>query len=188
MEEKGSPQKAGQSQQLVQFVLQTPPFAHFAVRQVQPLLKVARPRPLRAGEALWRAGDQPQGMLILVQGAARVKQGGGSARRVEPVAVLGEVELVAGVPYATEVTALSDSLFLELSAALVEALLARDSAFCQRLSRNIAGALAAELQQANERLGALTRRREDLSRELDRARLELNDLNLVRRLREERGA
>ena len=187
MDEKGSAQGRGQGQQLVQLLLQTATFDHFNVRQVQPLLKSTRARTVRVGEPLWHPGDQPQALYILLQGAMSVVPRGAKAQRMEPVAVLGDVELVAGLPYASEAAAATASLLLEVPAAHVESLLDTDTAFCQRLCRNITAMLAGQLQQANERLGALTKRRGETDQELERARMDLNDQNLIRQLRENRG-
>jgi CRP-like cAMP-binding protein len=88
----------------------------------QKLIMVARPRPLRAGVALFEAGDPADGFYALLEGSLRVLLRGEEGEQMlailSPGAIVGELSLFDGEPRSATVVAAKPSrvAFFEKSA------------------------------------------------------------------------
>jgi CRP-like cAMP-binding protein len=94
-----------------------------------------------ADRVLWRRGEQPRGLFIVLEGAVRVVRGSGGRQHVlhreGPGGTLGEVPLFAGGTYPATVIAEEPTECLVLSLAAIEAAIARDSRLATLLLRRL---------------------------------------------------
>ena len=172
-----------QEQQLLQRLLQLPIFAQMTAPQMQVLLKVSRSLALEPGESLWLEGDSPRSLYLLLKGELSIVEEGREVGHVQPVASLGEGPLLAGFAHDDEVTACSSCLFLELPGEVLEVLFKRSSDICQRICRNVVNVLSQRLQQANDRMSDIARRRTELEEDIREAEIRFNDLSIIQRMR-----
>jgi CRP-like cAMP-binding protein len=173
-----------QEQALVNRLLQVPALNRVPSRFLQVLLKAAKPREVPARTVLCRPGEPCAGLRILLKGSLALREPGERLRRAHAVALVGELPLLAGEPCSEEVVAVEDSLLLEVPAPVFAAILGRSPELCQRLGRNVVAILSARVQQANEALNDVARRRTQLAEAVHEAEGELNDLRVIHGYRE----
>jgi hypothetical protein len=172
-----------QEQQLVQRLLQLPLFAHMGGKQLQVLLKLSRTLALEPEESLWLEGDAPRGFYMLLNGHLAVWERGKEIGQIAPISSLGEVEMLATMRHDDEVNGVGKCLLLEFPRDIVEDLLVKSSDICQRLCRNVVFLLSLRLQKANERVSGIAHDKRELEERIHEAEIELNDLNMIRRMR-----
>jgi CRP-like cAMP-binding protein len=69
-----------------------------------------------AGRELWRIGDEPPGVLLLLAGSVRAIDARGRSREVPAPAVLGLDEVMQGLPGAATIRAIEDVVCLRIDA------------------------------------------------------------------------
>ena len=106
-------------------------------------------------QVLWRRGEEPRGLFIVLEGAVRVVRGSGGRQyvlhREGPGGTLGEVPLFGGGTYPATVIAEEPTECLVLSRAAVEAAVGRDPRLATLLLGRLSGRvreLAGRLDQA----------------------------------------
>lgn len=113
-------------------------------------------RTFASEEVLWRRGDEPRGLFIVVEGAVRVIRGSGGRQyvlhREGPGGTLGEVPLFGGGTYPATVIAEAPTECLVLSLAAIEAAVARDP----RLAVLLLGRLSGRVRELASRLDRVT--------------------------------
>jgi len=113
-------------------------------------------RNFRTDQVLWRRGDEPRGLFIVLEGAVRVVRGSGGRQHVlhreGPDGTLGEVPLFGGGTYPATVIAEEPTECLVLSLATIEAAIARDS----RLATLLLGRLSGRVRELARRLDRFT--------------------------------
>ena len=109
---------------------------------VARLARVARELRLDAGEILAPASDQADA-LVVMQGALRFPRSDGTERLARAGEVVGLVEAVAGVPFASQAAALGPTVVLALSASELAEAIQDEDLLCLDLIRGFAAELAA---------------------------------------------
>lgn len=113
-------------------------------------------RRFSAGQVLWRRGDEPRGLFIVLEGAVRVVRGSGGRQHVlhreGPGGTLGEVPLFAGGTYPATVIAEEPTECLVLSRAALESAMTRDP----RLATLLLGRLSGRVRELARRLDRFT--------------------------------
>ena len=107
-------------------------------------------------EVLWKRGDEPRGLFIVLEGAVRVVSGSGGRQyvlhREGPGGTLGEVPLFGGGTYPATVIAEEPTECLVLSLQAIEAAVARDP----RLATLLLGRLSGRVRELATRLDRVT--------------------------------
>ncbi|HKR57104.1 MAG TPA: Crp/Fnr family transcriptional regulator [Gemmatimonadales bacterium] len=107
-------------------------------------------------EVLWKRGDEPRGLFIVLEGAVRVVRGSGGRQyvlhREGPGGTLGEVPLFGGGTYPATVIAEEPTECLVLSLPALEAAVARDP----RLATLLLGRLSGRVRELATRLDRVT--------------------------------
>ena len=107
----------------------------------------------------------------------------GEESKIEPVASIGDISTVTGMPSTEEISSLEAGLALHIPYRVFEILLSRDADLYQRMSRTLITELAAQMQAANEAIGGVSDRRADLEQRLQVARDELSDMRMLASMR-----
>ena len=183
MENRSKLAARNQEQVLSQRLAQLPLFQRLGSKQVQVILRCGRSRMLEKGEPLWRAGEPCAALYLLMKGELVLREEGKERDRIHPIAVLGEVGIFSELPNDEELAAVQSSLLLEFPQQSLLAVLRENSDICQRLCRNVVALLSARLQEANERVAQVSRRRTELEQQVKEAEIEVHDLSMIRGLR-----
>lgn len=113
-------------------------------------------RRFAAEEVLWRRGDEPRGLLLVLEGGVRVVRGSVGRQyvlhREGPGGTLGEVPLFGGGTYPATVIAEEPTECLVLSLRAIEAAVARDP----RLASLLLGRLSGRVRELASRLDRVT--------------------------------
>lgn len=113
-------------------------------------------RRFAAEEVLWRRGDEPRGLFLVLEGGVRVVRGSGGRQyvlhREGPGGTLGEVPLFGGGTYPATVIAEEPTECLVLSLPAIEAAVVRDP----RLASLLLGRLSGRVRELASRLDRVT--------------------------------
>lgn len=113
-------------------------------------------RAFATDEILWRRGDEPRGLFVILEGAVRVVRGSGGRQyvlhREGPGGTLGEVPLFGGGTYPATVIAEEPTECLVLSLTAIESAVARDP----RLASLLLGRLSGRVRELASRLDRVT--------------------------------
>lgn len=172
-----------QEQQLIQRLMQAPLFAKMSNRHLQLLLKLAQSKQVDADDSLWLEGDRARGLYVLLRGEIELFAAGKQVDHCKPIQTLGEIALLAGQPHAEEAVCTTQCILLEIPAPVILHVLQRNSEICQRICRNVIGALSLRLQKANDEVGALGEDCNKLQQQIAEVEHHANDLNMIRRMR-----
>jgi CRP-like cAMP-binding protein len=142
----------------VDFLASVPLFEGRSEADLAELARVMRRRTVREGETLWRQGDHPRELVLIVDGvvSASVSVTGdraveiGTSGRGEIVGVIG---LLDGGGHATSVRVTETATVLALSRLDFVALLGGQHPSAFRLRRHLAGLLVERLRSQIEHLG-----------------------------------
>jgi predicted acylesterase/phospholipase RssA/CRP-like cAMP-binding protein len=123
-----------------------PLFAGLDRERLEELAAACRPLTLRAGEWLFRTGEEADRLYVIRSGRLRVVAGDPDDALDEPRVVrelgagaaLGELALLTGAPRSASVQAARDSQLLELEADRFVAALADDPSFALEVARELA--------------------------------------------------
>lgn len=119
--------------------------------ELAELARVVRRRDVRAGEVLWRAGDDAQAMILVVAGRVAISLRLPGDRSVDiatrgPGEVLGEVPLLDGGRHPTTARSLEPSTLLALSRTDFTALVLRNHPTAYALKRRLAQVASSRLR------------------------------------------
>lgn len=175
-----APSAKAQEQALLQKLLQIPVFTRLSGQYLQLLLKVAKPKAIKEGEAVWSPGEACKGLYILLKGQVKIVAEGKYDHPVQPIAALGEVNALTRLPYADQVMAVENSVLLEVAQGLFEQMLLSNTNICQLLCRNIINSISDKLQAANERIAQAQGDRQGLVQRIKDAEAEVNALRIIK--------
>ena len=133
------------------FLATVPLLEGIAQAELEDLARHMRRRDLPAGEVLWRQGEEPRAMLLVVDGRVSVSLALPGHRAVEvgsmgPGEVLGEIPLIDGGRHSATASVAEPATVLSLSRADFAALVSRRHPTAFTLKRRIAG-VACERQR-----------------------------------------
>lgn len=133
------------------FLSTVPLFEGFEEAELEELARVMRRREVPAGEILWREGDEPKAMVLVVEGRVSVKMRLPGDRGVELTRlgqgeVLGEIPLLDGGRHSATAEVIEHARLLSLSRADFAALVSRGHPTAFALKRRIARIACARLR------------------------------------------
>lgn len=119
--------------------------------ELEELARIMRSREVPAGEVLWREGDEPKAMLLVVEGLVSVTlrlpgDRGVELTRLGPGEVLGEIPLLDGGLHSATARVVEPARLLSLSRAEFAALVSRGHPTAFTLKRRIAGIACSRLR------------------------------------------
>jgi CRP-like cAMP-binding protein len=114
-------------------------------------------RRFRAGETVVREGERAQSLYIVARGSLEVRRGAKPIAQVPEGSVFGEQAFFDGEPRSASVVAVSNGELLELGAAALEQLAARDAQLARAVLFDLGRILSLRLRAATD-LAALVRR------------------------------
>jgi CRP-like cAMP-binding protein len=134
-----------------------PLFAGFQAADLDLLLAQARERKMRRGEALIRAGDPGESMMVILAGEVRVMLADAEGRdqiinTLGAGAVFGEMALFDGRPRSADVVAATNGQLLVIERGPVKRLLESDPRFAAQVIDILCGRLRATLVQLDAML------------------------------------
>ena len=134
------------------FLAAVPLLAGIERAELEELARVMRPREARAGEILWREGDEAKAMLVIVEGVVSILLRLPGERAVElaslgPGEVLGEIPLLDGGVHSATARVVQPASLLSLSRADFAALVSRGHRTAFVLKRRIAQLTCSRLRR-----------------------------------------
>ena len=175
-----APSAKAQEQALLQKLLHVPVFSRLPTPYLQLLLKAAKPRAVGEGASVWTPGEASKGLFMLLKGQLRIVAEGKYDHPVQPIAALGEVNALTGMPYTDQVVAVESSVLLEVAQGVLEQLLLANINLCQLLCRNILNLISDKLQVAHERISQAEGDRQGLAQRIKDAEAEVNALRIIK--------
>lgn len=172
-----------QEKQIVQRLLQLQLFEKMGGKQVSVMLTIARRIKLDAAEFLWRHGDRPAAIYVLLNGTVALLERDAIVSTCQAVDTLGEVPLLGDTLHETDARTQTDCVLLELGRDALDKVFASSSDLAQRFCRNTVSNLSRRLQHANQRAGEIARERAGLEKQMRDLEIHLNDMNTIRRMR-----
>jgi CRP/FNR family cyclic AMP-dependent transcriptional regulator len=130
-----------------------------------------------AGHVLFRVGDVPTHFLLLVRGEVILKEAGDDRFLLLPVAPIGELGSMTGLPRSTEAVAATDVEIWSIAVPSLMQLFQRHGDVAFRFYRNLLGVVAEKIHHDRRRMNE---RRENLIRTQKRMK-ELRELVLSSR-------
>ena len=122
-----------------------PLFQGFTVQGAQRLLERGEVKEFVDGEVIFREGDPPTTVMVVLAGKIRVfveREGEDLVLTdVEPGAILGEIAVLCGIPRSASVRASEQAVVLQWSAAAFRNLLLRYALLSERIFRESLRAL-----------------------------------------------
>jgi len=101
-----------------------------------------------AGASLFREGERPDYMYVLLEGMADILVGGTQVELANPGSILGEMALVDGAPRSATVVCRTNCRFVAIDQAHYDLLVREKPEF----SRHVMAVMAERLRRMNERL------------------------------------
>jgi CRP-like cAMP-binding protein len=114
---------------------------HLPAEAIEQLLPTIRDRSFKAGEAVFKAGDEGNALYIIERGSADVLMSGEGGDAPQSIAslgpgdVFGEMALLSGKPRTATICALTDLALLEIERKDFERLLSGDSQMAKAMER-----------------------------------------------------
>jgi CRP/FNR family cyclic AMP-dependent transcriptional regulator len=105
-----------------------------------------------AGEVLFRAGDVPTHFLLLVRGEVTLKEEGDERFRLLPVAPIGELGTLTGLPRTTEGVITAESEIWSIEIATLMQLFERQGDLGFRFYRNLLGMVSGKVRHDRRRM------------------------------------
>jgi hypothetical protein len=93
---------------------QVPLLSKCSASYLQLMPKPARPRPLGTGDVLSRQGNPPVGVDVLLEGTLVARRDGEETCRIEPVASVGDISRLTGLPSSEEISSIEPGLALHI--------------------------------------------------------------------------
>ncbi|MEM1201632.1 MAG: Crp/Fnr family transcriptional regulator [Acidobacteriota bacterium] len=91
-------------------------FRYCSAEQMVRLASIAHQRRFRAGEPIYQAGDAPESLYCLIEGAVLLRREGEAGRTVAPQETFGVREILSDQPRRDDAVADADALALTLDA------------------------------------------------------------------------
>jgi CRP-like cAMP-binding protein len=132
-------------------------FRGMSDEEVREIVRTSNVRTLRAGDALFRQGEQAEALYIVENGELEVRAQGTLGEEVVLAmlgagTVVGEMAILEGTPRSATVEALSDVRVFELARADFEALRAERSRAAYKLILNLAQTMGERRRQTDARV------------------------------------
>lgn len=112
-------------------------------------------RRFAAGEVLWRAGGEPRGLFVVLEGRVRVVRAGRGRQHVihveEPGGTLGEVPLFGGGSYPATAIAAEETVCAVIGRDAIEAAIVADPAVAFALLERLAGRVRGLVERLDRR-------------------------------------
>jgi CRP-like cAMP-binding protein len=93
---------------------QVPLFAKITDEHLEQLIAAFEERELRAGTVLFEPGAIPDRLLVLIRGEVSLTEGDKERFRIRPIAPIGELGALTGIPRATTAVAATDATLLSI--------------------------------------------------------------------------
>src|SRR6266850_7323665 len=133
--------------------------------QTEQILKAMVPIKAEPGLVVFKEGERPQGLMVLLEGTVEVLKGGGSQKRSDEVlatiaapTVLGEISLLTEGPHAASVRAKTACDFSLLTTTQFRRLLREESLAAYKVIAILAEVLARRLHRMDEKFVEVSRR------------------------------
>lgn len=127
------------SDQFDNAITQFPLFSGFTAHGARMLRERGQLQTRAAGEVLFREGDDPDAVLLVLAGKLQVlvqREGQDLVLTAAgPGAILGELAVLCGIPRSATVRALEESVVLQWNAAAFRSMLLSDANLSQRIFR-----------------------------------------------------
>ena len=120
-------------------------FRNFAPGEFLKLMRLAKWRTVTPGEMLTQAGEPVDEVMLIYNGAAEVRRGGGAAVVLKDGSFVGEVSYIRGGGASADVAVLEETRLVAWSKAGLRALLARNPAMRSTMHAVLAEDLTAKL-------------------------------------------
>jgi CRP-like cAMP-binding protein len=128
-----------------------PLFRAFSEPQLATLLAEFTERRVRAGEVLFREGDLPSELVLLVEGEVELSEAREPKIRVRSPALLGELGAMTGTPRNTTAVAINDAVLLQAETSKLAALFARSSEVALVFYRSLLGVVGDKVRRDRAR-------------------------------------
>lgn len=133
-----------------------PMFKGLSPEQIAELLSICAKISYRKGLAVFRSGEEPREMFILVQGRLKVTfPDGGQTESYSPSGIVGGIGLVTGEKRTASVEAASDALLLVFRREEIEVLFARDHELHTKVLTNVIADLVARHRKEDDLIESL---------------------------------
>jgi CRP-like cAMP-binding protein len=106
---------------------------------------------VRAGEVLFREGDLPSELVLLVEGEVELSEAREPKIRVRSPALLGELGAMTGTPRNTTAVAINDAVLLQAETSKLAALFARSSEVALVFYRSLLGVVGDKVRRDRAR-------------------------------------
>jgi CRP-like cAMP-binding protein len=127
--------------------------------QTEQILKAMVPVRADAGHAVFKEGERPQGLMVLLEGTVEiVKEGGETLATIEAPTVLGEISLLTEGPHTATVRAKTPCEFSLLTATQFHRLLREESLAAYKVITILAEVLARRLLRMDEKFVEVSRK------------------------------
>jgi len=128
--------------------------------QTEQILKAMVPVGAEAGTAVFKEGERPQGLMVLLEGTVEViKEGGGETlATIDAPTVLGEISLLMEGPHTASVRAKTACEFSLLTSTQFHRLLREESLAAYKVIAILAEVLARRLNRMDEKFVEVSRK------------------------------
>lgn len=116
---------------IIEFLSQVPFFSEVSGDSLSHLCQDLSPRTVRAGEAIFHAGDAGDAMFVILKGKVKVHEEDHLFGHLETKDCFGEYALIDNKPRSASVTALEATQVLEIPRKRFLELMVKDSGFAQ---------------------------------------------------------
>ena len=114
MEHRASIADKSQQEALITRLQQVPLLSKCSASYLQPMPKAAKPRPLGTDDVLYQQGDPPVGVYVLLEGTLVARRDGEETCRIEPVASVGDISRLTGLPSSEEISSIESGPALHI--------------------------------------------------------------------------
>jgi CRP/FNR family transcriptional regulator, cyclic AMP receptor protein len=128
--------------------------------QTEQILKAMVPVKAEAGTAVFKEGERPQGLMVLLEGTVEViKEGGGETlATIDAPTVLGEISLLMEGPHTASVRAKTACEFSLLTSTQFHRLLREENLAAYKVIAILAEVLARRLNRMDEKFVEVSRK------------------------------
>ncbi len=124
-----------------------PLFRSIDAAALRPLFNAMKPRDIKKGDVLFRAGETARSFQLLSKGDLSLAEPGEPTIVLGPVSPVGELGAMAGLPRNATATALTDATVLEISSEELSRVLAGTPDLGLAFYRNLVGVVADKVRR-----------------------------------------
>ncbi len=124
-----------------------PLFSALTDEQLEQLHASLTTRKVKKGETLFREGDRPEQLSLLVDGEIQLTEANEPQLLLRPLAPIGELGALTGLPRNTTAVATADSELLEIRTAALTDLFARSSELAAAFYRALLGVVSEKVRR-----------------------------------------